>query len=111
MTSNKMGDQIREAKALNCPKAGDIWREFFSCYIYVCDIDDGIVRAMKVTGGGRTHLMFDTVGDFQDYIMYDTAPLHGATGWTWVNFAENDACHGDWIKDWVDEARGANNDS
>ena len=103
--SNKTENKLEASRALNCPKAGDVWREFLSVYVYVCDVDDGVVRAMKVTGGGRTPYLFETIADFQDYIMYDTAPVQGISGWTWLNFVKNDTDHKEWIKDWVEETR------
>ena len=98
-------DTIEEARALNCPRVGDIWSELFSCRIYVCNIDEGVVRALKVTGGGQEALLFESIGNFQDYLMYSTAPVSGLGGWTWCNFTKNEPEAEEWIRDWVERSQ------
>ena len=97
-------DKKEAARALNCPKAGDYWTEFMACSIYVCDVEEGVVRAMIVNGAGRQALFFNTIANFQDYIMYGSAPVRGIEGWTWVDFVEHEEDCKSWIRDWVEES-------
>lgn len=95
-----------EQVALNCPKVGDIWSEMMANQIYVCSIDEEGVRVLFLWGGGRKAYLFDNVGEFQDWIMYSTAPVKGnLEGWTWCNFMDYDIGHSTWMKSWVEQAR------
>jgi len=98
----------KNAHALNNPRVGDIWTEMFANRTYVCDIDakTTAVKAMLVTGAGQEAFLFATVGDFQDWLMYDTAPVRpdGLTGWTWCDFMKYDDNPYDWLSGWEQKA-------
>lgn len=93
-----------EQRALNCPKHGDVWTERHTNYTYVCDVSDGLVKAIFLWGGGReAHLL--SIDDFQEFLMYSTAPINGIKDWCWAMFIKNDPDNGDWMKTWYKEVK------
>ena len=108
---NKKEQDTKNAHALNNPRVGDIWHEMYANRTYVCDIDKDTtaVKAVLVTGAGQEAWFFATVGDFQDWLMYDTAPVRSdlLTGWTWCDFLKHVEDHDTWVQDW-EEAAAAN---
>lgn len=98
----------KNAHALNNPRVGDSWSERFANYTYICDVDKDTtaVKALLVTGAGREAFHFATVGDFQDWLMYDTAPVRSdcLTGWTWCDFIKHEEEHDDWLSEWEETA-------
>lgn len=106
---NKKEWETKNAHALNNPRVGDIWSEMMANRTYVCDIDEKTtaVKAVLVTGAGQEAWHFATVGDFQDWLMYDTGPVGKdcLTGWTWCDFLKHDEEHDTWAQEWSDAAK------
>jgi len=98
-----------EQLGLNCPQVGDVWSELLSNRIYVCSIDESGVKVLFVYGGGRRAYLFDDVGEFQDWIMYSSAPVRDLTGWTWCNLMkrDHDNCTETptWESQWGDQSK------
>ena len=100
--------ETKNAHALNNPRVGDMWSEMMANRTYVCDIDKDTtaVKAVLVTGAGQEAWFFATVGDFQDWLMYDTGPVGKdcLSGWTWCDFVKNVDDHDTWAQEWEEAA-------
>ena len=107
MSKNLFPGGKEQQRALNCPREGDRWSEMMANQIYICCIDEDGVKVLFLWGGGRNSYMFDNIGQFQDWIMYSSAPVSvdGISGWTWCNFMEHDEDHSTWMESWIEQMK------